>query len=112
MEIPRDVPGDNLLTWLAKTPEDAIDRAQPIVDPHHHLWDRRPRQDLPAGARSHQRYLGDDLVDGYLLKKADALRISGRRDIIKTWSRRSEQRRKATTAPVPCVTQIQSMAAA
>ncbi len=28
-------------------------------------------------------------VDGYLLKKADSLRISGRKDIIKTWSRRS-----------------------
>ena len=28
-------------------------------------------------------------VDGYLLKKADAARSSGRSDIIKTWSRRS-----------------------
>ena len=28
-------------------------------------------------------------VDGYLLKKADVLRISGRKEIIKTWSRRS-----------------------
>ena len=28
-------------------------------------------------------------VDGYLLKKADALRLSGRKEIIKTWSRRS-----------------------
>ena len=28
-------------------------------------------------------------VDGYLLKKADALRTSGRKDVIKTWSRRS-----------------------
>ena len=28
-------------------------------------------------------------VDGYLLKKADAVRQSGRNDIIKTWSRRS-----------------------
>ncbi len=28
-------------------------------------------------------------VDGYLLKKADSLRLSGRKDIIKTWSRRS-----------------------
>jgi predicted TIM-barrel fold metal-dependent hydrolase len=57
------VPGDNLLAWLAKTPEDAIDPEQPIVDPHHHLWDRRPRQDLPEGTRSHQRYLGDELIE-------------------------------------------------
>ena len=28
-------------------------------------------------------------VDGYLMKKADALHRSGRKDIIKTWSRRS-----------------------
>ena len=28
-------------------------------------------------------------VDGYLLKKADASRDSGRKDVIKTWSRRS-----------------------
>jgi small subunit ribosomal protein S19 len=28
-------------------------------------------------------------VDGYLLKKADALQASGRKDVIKTWSRRS-----------------------
>ncbi len=28
-------------------------------------------------------------VDGYLLKKADAVRDSGRKTVIKTWSRRS-----------------------
>ena len=28
-------------------------------------------------------------VDGYLLKKAEALQASGRKDVIKTWSRRS-----------------------
>ena len=28
-------------------------------------------------------------VDGYLLKKAEAVRNSGRSDVIKTWSRRS-----------------------
>ena len=28
-------------------------------------------------------------VDGYLLKKAEALQSSGRKDVIKTWSRRS-----------------------
>ncbi len=28
-------------------------------------------------------------VDGYLLKKADAVAESGRREVIKTWSRRS-----------------------
>ena len=28
-------------------------------------------------------------VDGYLIKKADVVRDSGRNDVIKTWSRRS-----------------------
>ncbi|MCF4167135.1 30S ribosomal protein S19 [Zavarzinia compransoris] len=28
-------------------------------------------------------------VDGYLLKKAEATRTSGRKEVIKTWSRRS-----------------------
>ena len=28
-------------------------------------------------------------VDGYLLKKADTVQSSGRKDVIKTWSRRS-----------------------
>ena len=28
-------------------------------------------------------------VDGYLLKKAEAAQASGRKDVIKTWSRRS-----------------------
>ena len=28
-------------------------------------------------------------VDGYLLKKADAVRESGRKEVIRTWSRRS-----------------------
>ena len=28
-------------------------------------------------------------VDGYLLKKAEAVRASGRNDVIRTWSRRS-----------------------
>ena len=28
-------------------------------------------------------------VDGYLLKKAEGLQASGRKDVIKTWSRRS-----------------------
>ena len=28
-------------------------------------------------------------VDGYLLKKAEAVRGSGRKDVVKTWSRRS-----------------------
>jgi predicted TIM-barrel fold metal-dependent hydrolase len=37
--------------WLAKLHEDIIDPAQPIIDPHHHLWRARP-----------DRYLLEDLT--------------------------------------------------
>jgi predicted TIM-barrel fold metal-dependent hydrolase len=37
--------------WLALRTEDIIDPARPIVDPHHHLWDR-----------GGQRYLIDDMT--------------------------------------------------
>ncbi len=28
------------LAWLAKLREDILDPDLPIIDPHHHLWDR------------------------------------------------------------------------
>ncbi|MCW8084194.1 amidohydrolase family protein [Sabulicella glaciei] len=37
--------------WLAQVQEEALDPALPIVDPHHHLWDREG-----------ERYLLDDLL--------------------------------------------------
>ncbi len=37
--------------WLALHQEDIIDPARPIVDPHHHLWDR-----------DGQHYLLNDIV--------------------------------------------------
>ncbi len=36
--------------WLATHAEEALDPGRPIVDPHHHLWDRQ------------QRYLFDELL--------------------------------------------------
>ncbi len=43
--------------WLAQTPEAALEPALPIIDPHHHLWDKRiPR--IP-----YQRYQLDELVE-------------------------------------------------
>jgi len=38
--------------WLAKRQEEVIDPSRPIVDPHHHLWDR-----------GGQRYLIEELTD-------------------------------------------------
>ena len=37
--------------WIEKSNEDILEPALPIVDPHHHLWDR------PG-----QRYLFEDLL--------------------------------------------------
>src|SRR5450759_2712983 len=37
--------------WLAQHKEEVIDPARPIVDPHHHLWDR-----------GGQRYLIEEMV--------------------------------------------------
>jgi predicted TIM-barrel fold metal-dependent hydrolase len=43
--------------WLALTlHEDIIDPALPIIDPHHHLWDRRGPERLP------HRYLLDEFL--------------------------------------------------
>lgn len=39
--------------WLALSSEEAIDPALPIVDPHHHLWNRE----------GHQYYLSELLAD-------------------------------------------------
>ena len=72
-----DAPGAALRDWLARTPEEAIDPEQPIIDAHHHLWDWRPRTELADEERSRSeagagtnwlgdlplRYLGDDLMD-------------------------------------------------
>ena len=38
--------------WLALHTEEIIDPGRPIVDPHHHLWDR-----------SDVRYLMDEITD-------------------------------------------------
>jgi predicted TIM-barrel fold metal-dependent hydrolase len=38
--------------WLALRKEEVLDLQRPIVDPHHHLWDRRG-----------QRYLVEEMVD-------------------------------------------------
>jgi predicted TIM-barrel fold metal-dependent hydrolase len=40
--------------WLAQVQEETIDRALPICDPHHHLWDHRE-------GRVERRYLLDEI---------------------------------------------------
>ena len=62
-EHPQDIPDENLKRWLAQTREEAIDPDQPIIDPHHHLWDRRSQPELPPGSRQHRVYLADELIE-------------------------------------------------
>src|SRR5437870_4893354 len=52
----------------------------------HHAF--APRQDTRVILMARSVWKGP-FVDGYLLKKAEAARGSGRKDVIKTWSRRS-----------------------
>jgi predicted TIM-barrel fold metal-dependent hydrolase len=44
--------------WLAQYTEDIIDPARPIVDPHHHLWDR-------GGLRYMIEEMADDIASGH-----------------------------------------------
>ncbi len=46
--------------WLARqSPEEILDAALPIVDPHHHLWQIAPH---PRGLHAGHRYLLDELL--------------------------------------------------
>jgi len=58
-----DLHGDRLNAWQEPTNEPAIDPQQPIVDPHHHLWDRRSVGSYPEATPTRDRYMGDDLID-------------------------------------------------
>ena len=44
--------------WLAQTTEEIIDPERPIVDPHHHLWDR-------GGLRYMIEEMSDDIASGH-----------------------------------------------
>src|ERR1700759_1577931 len=50
--------GDPRPDWLALRQEEIIDPARPIVDPHHHLWDR-------GGQRYLIEEMSDDIASGH-----------------------------------------------
>ncbi|MFP8874102.1 MAG: amidohydrolase family protein, partial [Myxococcota bacterium] len=62
-ESPDDNHGNRLNEWQSQTAETPLDPEQPIVDAHHHLWDRRSRDDFEETTPTHSRYTGDDLMD-------------------------------------------------
>jgi len=50
--------------WLAQeTPEEVLEPALPIVDPHHHLWDIRPFTTEPYASFEQKVYLCEEIVD-------------------------------------------------
>ena len=65
-ESPADRDGNALNEWLAETLEPALDPDRAIIDPHHHLWDRRRAGDYKEATPTHRRYLGDELIDDIL----------------------------------------------
>jgi predicted TIM-barrel fold metal-dependent hydrolase len=50
--------------WLSReTPEDVLESALPIVDPHHHLWDIRTFTTEPHASFEQKVYLCQEIVD-------------------------------------------------
>jgi L-fuconolactonase len=62
-ESPPDIHGNALDEWQAQSAEAPLDPEQPIIDAHHHLWDRRSANDYHEATPTHSRYLGDELID-------------------------------------------------
>ena len=59
---PVDIDGDDLDRWLSATSEPPLDPGQRIIDPHHHLWDRRAPNADREETPTHSRYVADDLM--------------------------------------------------
>ena len=74
------------LAWLGKLREDILDPALPIIDPHHHLWDRLSmmRGERPQARHGFEtviervpRYLLDELHAVAAAASAAARRTAG-----------------------------------
>lgn len=65
-QIPEDIHGNRLNTWQATAAEAPLEPDQPIIDAHHHLWDRRNPGESKSANPTHRRYTGDDLLDDIL----------------------------------------------
>ena len=62
--------------WLARRTEEILDPELPIIDPHHHLWDRPNWRylldDLLADTRSGHNILGTVFVEAHAFHRADS----------------------------------------
>src|SRR6202162_3067736 len=70
--------------WLAQYTEEIIDPSRPIVDPHHHLWDRGGQryliEDISADIASGHNIVATVYVEArsmYRAAGAEALRVVG-----------------------------------
>ena len=63
---PVDTDGEALEAWLSQTSEPVLQVEQKIIDPHHHLWDRRSPGSYREEPPTHARYIADDLMQDIL----------------------------------------------
>lgn len=83
--------------WLAKLREDILDPAQPIIDPHHHLWLARPDpyllEDLWADASTGHNVLSTVFIQcgsAYRKNGPEALRPVGETEFVAAMAAESE----------------------
>src|SRR5258707_10273461 len=72
------------LAWVAKVTEEALEPALPIVDPHHHLWQRPGKDymfhDLLADTQTGHNIVGTVFVDCHSMYRKEGpaeLRCTG-----------------------------------
>ena len=91
-------------TWLAQYTEDALEPALPIVDPHHHLWDREGGyllDELLADTGSGHNVVATVFVQcGYAYRTTgpDELKSLGETEFVAGVARESERRKTKTRA--------------
>src|ERR1700684_1611400 len=75
---------DPRVDWLAQYTEEVIDPKRPIVDPHHHLWDRGGQryliEELAADIGSGHNIIATVYVEArsmYRARRAEAMRPVG-----------------------------------
>jgi L-fuconolactonase len=91
-------------TWLAQYSEDALEPALPIVDPHHHLWDREGGyllDELLADTGSGHNVVATVFVQcGYAYRTTgpDELKSLGETEFVAGVARESERRKTKTRA--------------
>jgi L-fuconolactonase len=91
-------------TWLAQYSEDALEPALPIVDPHHHLWDREGGyllDELLADTGSGHNVVATVFVQcGYAYRTIgpDELKSLGETEFVAGVARESERRKTKTRA--------------